>query len=81
MNRTDNHTRKVFQRMNKAGSSVAAIAIAIGKTKQTVHNLRKLSDEELFAEPKQSNRKPTFDTAAQTIYHRQSMSRSHFSQH
>ena len=37
MNRTDNQTRKVFQRMNKAGSSVAAIAIAIGKTKQTVH--------------------------------------------
>ena len=61
MNRTDNQTRKVFQRMNKAGSSAAAIAIAIGKTKQTVHNLRKLSDEELFAEPNQSNGKPTFD--------------------
>ena len=48
--------------MNKAGYSVQDIASAIGKTKQTVYNLRKISDEELLIEPNKNTRIATFDT-------------------
>jgi predicted transcriptional regulator len=64
MNRTDNSTRKVFQRMNKAGSSAVDIAKAIGRTRQTVYNLRKLDGEKLLTEPNKNTRKPTFDVIA-----------------
>jgi transposase len=68
MNRTDNQTRKVFQRMNKAGSSAMAISAAIGKNIQTIYNLRKISDDKLLLEPNKSTRKPSFDVAALKKY-------------
>lgn len=61
MNRTDNQTRKVFQRMNKAGSSAVSIAAAIGRSIQTVYNLRKVEDDKLLIQPSFNTRKPTFD--------------------
>lgn len=61
MNRTDNQTRKVFQRMNKSGSSAVSIAAAIGRSIQTVYNLRKIGEEQLLLEPSKNARKPTFD--------------------
>ena len=61
MYRTDNQTRKVFQRMNNAGSSAVAIAAAIGTSTQTVYNLRKLGDNQLLKESSKNTRKPTFD--------------------
>lgn len=64
MNRTDNSTRLVFQRMNKAGSSAVEIAKAIGKTTQTVRNLRKLDDDKLLIEPSKNTRKPSLDLVA-----------------
>jgi hypothetical protein len=68
MNRTDNQTRKVSQRMNKAGSSAMAIAAAIGKNIQTIYNLRKISDDKLLLEPNKSTRKPSFDVEALKKY-------------
>lgn len=64
MNRTDNSTRLVFQRMNKAGLSAVEIAKAIGKTTQTVRNLKKLDDDKLLVEPSKNTRKPSLDLEA-----------------
>jgi hypothetical protein len=64
MNRTDNSTRLVFQRMNKASSSAVAIAAAIGRSRQTVYNLRKIESDKLLVEPNKNTRKPTFDVDA-----------------
>jgi transposase len=64
MNRTDNSTRKVFQRMSKMGSSAVEIAKAIGKTRQTVYNLKKQDEDKLLIEPSKNTRKPTFDVEA-----------------
>ena len=61
MYRTDNQTRKVFQRMNNTGSSAVAIAAAIGTSTQTVYNLRKLDDNQLLKESSKNTRKPTID--------------------
>jgi transposase len=64
MNITDNSTRLVFQRMNNSGYSAVDIAKAIGKTRQTVYNLRKIKDDELLIKPDKNTRKPTFDIDA-----------------
>jgi transposase len=68
MNRTDNSTRKVFQRMNKIGSSAVEIAKAIGRSRQTVYNLKKQNDDKLLIEPSKNTRKPTFDVEALKKY-------------
>lgn len=64
MNRTDNSTRLVLQRMHKAGSSAVEIATAIGKSVQTVRNLIKLDDDKLLVEPSKNTRKPSLDLEA-----------------
>jgi transposase len=64
MNRTDNQTRKIFQRMHKAGLSAVEIAKLIGKSRQTVYNLKKLDEDKLLLEPDKNTRKPTFDLDA-----------------
>lgn len=64
MNRVNNTLRDVFQRMNNSGSSITAIAVAIGKTTQTVRNLKKIETGKLFELPSKSTRKPTFDVEA-----------------
>ena len=61
MNRTDNQTRKVFLRMNKAGLSAVSIAAAIGRSIQTVYNLQKVEENKLLLEPDKNTRKPTFN--------------------
>jgi transposase len=68
MNRADNQTRKVFQRMNKGGSSAVEIAKAIGKTRQTVYNLRKLEDDKLLVETSKNTRIASFDVEALKQY-------------
>jgi propanediol dehydratase small subunit len=61
MNRVNNILREVFQRMNKSGSSAVAIAKAIGKTTQTIRNLKKIDEDKLFIEPNKNTRKPSLD--------------------
>lgn len=61
MNKSSKDLRLVFQRMNKAGLSAVEIADAIGKTRQTVYNWRKIDDVKLFIEPEKNTRKPSID--------------------
>jgi transposase len=47
--------------MVKMGSSTTEIAKAIGKSRQTVYNLKKQDDDKLLLVPSKNTRKPTFD--------------------
>jgi transposase len=47
--------------MNKAGFSAVEIAKLIGRSRQTVYNLKKLDEDKMFVEPDKNTRKPTFD--------------------
>lgn len=61
MYRTSNDLRKVFMRMNKAGSSAVAIASCLNVSRQTVHQWKRLDESQLLKEGNVNTRRPSLD--------------------
>ena len=58
MNRKNNSIREIFQRMHKMGKKVAEIAQILGVKRQTIHQWKKMGENQLLIEPSKNTRKP-----------------------
>ena len=58
MNRKNNSIREIFQRMHKMGKKVAEIAQILGVKRQTIHQWKKMGENQLLIEPSKNTIKP-----------------------